>query len=51
MAPYTMEELAAMTEQLQQALAQAKDMAEQDKAAQTPTSAPKKTPSSAPTTY
>ena len=42
MAPYSVEELAAMTAQLQQALAEAKDKAEQEKAAKTPISAPKK---------
>ena len=47
MVPYSLEELAAMTAQVQQALAEAKDTAEQDKAAKTPTSASKKTPNSA----
>ena len=47
MSAYSVEELTEMTAKLQRALAGAKDKAEQEKAAKTPISAPKKIHNSA----
>ena len=47
MSAYSVEELTEMTAKLQRALAEAKDNAEQEKTAKTPTSAPKKIHNSA----